>query len=50
MGRISEPVTLFRKVFALDKNWAALTPRLSKAGLLPNDPKLIEEIVQPAKK
>jgi len=45
MGRVDESLSLFRKVFAMDKNWATLTPRLPKAGLLPNDPKLIERIL-----
>ncbi len=45
MGRVDESLPLFRKVFAMDKNWATLTPRLSKAGLLPNDPKVIEKIL-----
>lgn len=45
MGRVDESLPLFRKVFAMDKNWATLTPRLPKAGLLPNDPKLIERIL-----
>jgi hypothetical protein len=34
----------------MDKNWAKLTPRVSKAGLLPSDPKLIAEILQQAGK
>ncbi len=50
MGRVDESLPLFRKVFAMDKNWATLTPRLPKAGLLPNDPKLIERIVAVAPK
>ena len=45
MGRMGESLPLFRKVFAMDKNWATLTPRLPKAGLLPNDPKVIEQIL-----
>jgi uncharacterized Ntn-hydrolase superfamily protein len=45
MGRVDESLPLFRKVFAMDKNWATLTPRLPKSGLLPDDPKLIERIV-----
>jgi hypothetical protein len=32
----------------MDKNWATLTPRLAKVGLLPDDPRLIERIVQTA--
>jgi uncharacterized Ntn-hydrolase superfamily protein len=45
MGRVDESLPLFRKVFAIDRNWAVLTPRLPKAGLLPNDPRLIDRIV-----
>ncbi|HYG81803.1 MAG TPA: DUF1028 domain-containing protein [Pyrinomonadaceae bacterium] len=46
MNRVEEALPLFRKVFAMDKNWATLTPRLPKSGLLPDDPKLIERIVK----
>lgn len=49
MGRVDESLPLFRKVFAMDKNWATLTPRLPKSGLLPDDPKLIERILAAAK-
>lgn len=49
MGRVDESLPLFKKVFAMDKNWAELTPRLPKSGLLPSDPKLIERIVAQAK-
>jgi uncharacterized Ntn-hydrolase superfamily protein len=49
MGRVDDSLPLFRKVFAMDKNWATLTPRLPKSGLLPNDPKLIERILSVAK-
>ena len=45
MGRVDESLPLFRKVFAMDRNWITLTPRLPKSGLLPDDPKLIERIV-----
>jgi hypothetical protein len=37
-------------VFALDTNWAILTPRLPKSGLLPDDPKLIDRILAEANK
>jgi uncharacterized Ntn-hydrolase superfamily protein len=50
MGRVDESLTLFRRVFAMDPNWAILTPRLPKSGLLPDDPKLIERILSVAKK
>lgn len=45
MGRVDESLPLFRKVFAMDRNWLTLTPRLPKSGLLPDDPKIIERIV-----
>jgi uncharacterized Ntn-hydrolase superfamily protein len=50
MKRVDESLPLFRKVFAMDKNWAILTPRLVKAGLLPDDSKVIERIVNEAPK
>jgi uncharacterized Ntn-hydrolase superfamily protein len=49
MGKVDESLPLFRKVFAMDTNWAVLTPRLPKSGLLPDDPKLIEKILAAAK-
>lgn len=48
MGRIDESLPLFRRVFVMDKNWATLTPRLPKSGLLPDDAKLIERILSVA--
>ncbi|MEK6279742.1 MAG: DUF1028 domain-containing protein [Acidobacteriota bacterium] len=49
MGRVDESLPLFKKVFVMDKNWATLTPRLPKAGLLPEDPKVMERILSVAK-
>lgn len=49
MGKVDESLPLFRKVFAMDPNWATLTPRLPQSGLLPNDPKVIERILSVAK-
>jgi len=49
MGRVDESLPLFRKVFAMDRNWAILTPRLPKSGLLPDDAKLIDRIVKAGK-
>jgi uncharacterized Ntn-hydrolase superfamily protein len=46
MNRVEESLPLFRRVFAMDKNWATLTPRLPKSGLLPDDTKLIERILK----
>jgi uncharacterized Ntn-hydrolase superfamily protein len=45
MGRVEESLPLFRRVFAMDRNWITLTPRLPKSGLLRDDPKLIQRIV-----
>jgi uncharacterized Ntn-hydrolase superfamily protein len=45
MGRVDDSLPLFKRVFAMDRNWIELTPRLPKSGLLPNDPKIIERIV-----
>jgi uncharacterized Ntn-hydrolase superfamily protein len=45
MGRVDESLPLFRRVFAMDKNWVTLTPRLAKVGLIPDDQKLIQRIV-----
>jgi uncharacterized Ntn-hydrolase superfamily protein len=50
MKRVEESLPLFRRVFAMDSNWAILTPRLVKPGLLPNDDKLIERILSVAGK
>lgn len=49
MGRVDESLPLFKRVFALDRNWIELTPRLPKSGLLPDDPKIIERIVSVGK-
>jgi uncharacterized Ntn-hydrolase superfamily protein len=45
MKRTDEALPLFRRVFAADPNWRTLTPRLSKSGILPDDARLIERIV-----
>jgi uncharacterized Ntn-hydrolase superfamily protein len=45
MGRVDEALPLFRRVFTIDRNWVAVTPRLAKVGLIPDDQKLIARIV-----
>ncbi|MBC7930148.1 MAG: DUF1028 domain-containing protein [Rubrivivax sp.] len=45
MNRVDEALPLFRRVFAADPNWRTLTPRLVKSGILPDDKKLIDRIV-----
>lgn len=44
MQRVDEALPLFARAFAMEPGWRELTPRLPKAGLLPDDPKLIERI------
>jgi hypothetical protein len=49
MGKVDESLPMFKKVFALDRNWLELTPRLPHSGLLPEDPKIMERIVAQGK-
>jgi uncharacterized Ntn-hydrolase superfamily protein len=46
--RVEESLPLFKRVFAADRNWATLTPRLPKSKLLPDDPKIIQQILSVA--
>jgi uncharacterized Ntn-hydrolase superfamily protein len=48
MNRVDESLPLFRRVFAMDKNWATLTPRLAKVGLIVDDRSVIDRIVKVA--
>jgi uncharacterized Ntn-hydrolase superfamily protein len=45
MGRTDEALPLFARVFKLEPSWRELTPRLRRAGLLPDDEKVIGRIV-----
>ncbi len=45
MRRVEESLPLFRRAFTMDRNWAVLLPRIAKAGLLPDNPQLIERIL-----
>jgi uncharacterized Ntn-hydrolase superfamily protein len=49
MGRVDDALPLFRKVFAIDRNWIELTKRLPKSDLLPDDPKIMERILAVAR-
>lgn len=51
-GKVEKSLTLFKKVFAMDENWAILVPRLPGVGQLPKDESLIQKIlsVAPQKK
>jgi hypothetical protein len=44
-GRLDESLPLFKKVFASDPNWAELTPRLPKVGLLNVDDAGLKKIM-----
>jgi uncharacterized Ntn-hydrolase superfamily protein len=44
-GKLEEALPIFREVFAKEPRWKVLTPRLVDAGLLPNDPALLEKIM-----
>jgi uncharacterized Ntn-hydrolase superfamily protein len=44
-GRLDAARPLFAKAFASDARWRELVRRLPKVGQLPNDPRLIEQIV-----
>lgn len=45
MKRVDESLPLFAKAFQMENGWRELTPRLTKAGLLPDDDALIARIV-----
>lgn len=47
-GKVEQSLLLFKKVFAMDYNWAILVPRLSKVGQLPQDKNLIKRILSVA--
>src|SRR5262245_7168793 len=49
MGRVDESLPFFKRVFTGDKNWLTLTPRLSAAGLLPKDQRVLDRILNAAK-
>jgi uncharacterized Ntn-hydrolase superfamily protein len=49
-GKVNESLPLFKKVFAMDNNWAILVPRLPQVGQLPKDKALIKKILAQAPK
>ncbi len=44
-GRVKDSLPLFKKVFAMDKNWAVLVQRLPQVGQLPKNKALMREIL-----
>jgi len=49
-GNVEKSLSLFKKVFSMDENWAILLPRLPKVGQLPDDSVLIQKILAMAPK
>jgi len=49
-GKVEDSLPLFKKVFALDPNWALLLRRLPKAGQFPDDARLMKRILELAPK
>jgi uncharacterized Ntn-hydrolase superfamily protein len=45
-GRIEEALPLFARTYELDPVWRELVPRLVPVGLLPEDPALVERILE----
>jgi uncharacterized Ntn-hydrolase superfamily protein len=45
MQRVDEALPLFARAFQLEPSWRELTPRLVRAGLLPDDAKLLARIL-----
>ena len=48
--RVEESLPLFKKVFAMDTNWATLLQRLPQVGQFPKDKKLMQTILAVAPK
>lgn len=45
IGRVEDAVPYLQRAYAQDTNWAELVPRLPEAGLLPDDPQLVDQLV-----
>ena len=46
IGRVEEALPIFHDVFARNKDWATLLPRLPQAGLLRGDPDMMRRILE----
>ncbi len=47
-GRVDDSLPLFKEIFAKDKNWAILTPRLPKVDILVSDKGVLDKIMSVA--
>jgi uncharacterized Ntn-hydrolase superfamily protein len=45
LGRVDEALPIFRRVFAVNADWATLVQRLPAAGLLRDDPEMMDRIM-----
>ncbi|WP_257454049.1 DUF1028 domain-containing protein [Archangium lipolyticum] len=45
VGKVDEAVPLFQKTYKMDARWKELLRRLPKAGLIPDDPKLLSKLL-----
>jgi uncharacterized Ntn-hydrolase superfamily protein len=45
LGRVDEALPIFRQVFAVNADWATLVQRLPAAGLLRDDPEMMDQIL-----
>jgi len=50
MGKVTEAKPVFNEVFARDRKWATLVPRLPASGTLTNDPNVLKAILEGAPK
>jgi uncharacterized Ntn-hydrolase superfamily protein len=50
VGRVQESLPLFREVFAKDRNWAELVPRLPQSGVMKDEEDIVQRILSVAPK
>lgn len=48
-GKIDESMPIFKEIFAQEKNWLILVPRLNKVGLLTADEATMQRILDQGK-
>jgi uncharacterized Ntn-hydrolase superfamily protein len=45
IGRVDQALPLFKRCFRMNPRWLEVTPRVAKAGLLPEDPAVLKRIL-----
>jgi uncharacterized Ntn-hydrolase superfamily protein len=45
IGRVDQALPLFKRCFRMNPRWREVTPRVAKAGLLPEDPAVLKRIL-----